>query len=57
MPRPWKTLFDAFLEGRSADMGERFVPFDVGADYRRYVDGKPRCRRDHLPKAHDDHVP
>ncbi|HEX7786939.1 MAG TPA: hypothetical protein VF653_12040 [Methylomirabilota bacterium] len=37
--------------------GERFVPFDVGADYRRYVDGKPRYRRDRLPKAHGDHVP
>ena len=23
-------------------MGEPFVPFDIDADYRRYVDGKPR---------------
>ena len=38
----WKRLFDEFLEQRSADIGEPFVPFDVDADYRRYVDGKPR---------------
>lgn len=38
----WKKLFDAFLEGRAAEMGELFVPFDIDADYRRYVDGKPR---------------
>ena len=38
----WKSLFDAFLEQRSADLGEPFVPFDVDADYRRYLDGKSR---------------
>jgi beta-phosphoglucomutase family hydrolase len=38
----WKKLFDAFLERRAAQMGEPFVPFDLDADYRRYVDGKPR---------------
>jgi beta-phosphoglucomutase family hydrolase len=38
----WKRLFDRFLEQRAADRGEAFVPFDVDADYRRYVDGKPR---------------
>src|SRR5918996_2546846 len=38
----WKTLFDGFLEQRAADRGETFVPFDIDADYRRYVDGKPR---------------
>jgi beta-phosphoglucomutase family hydrolase len=32
----WKALFDAFLAAR----GE--APFDEVADYRRYVDGKPR---------------
>ncbi|MGH7795765.1 MAG: HAD family hydrolase [Candidatus Binatia bacterium] len=31
-----------FLEQRAADTGEAFVPFDIDADYRRYVDGKPR---------------
>jgi beta-phosphoglucomutase-like phosphatase (HAD superfamily) len=38
----WKKLFDGFLEQRAADTGEAFVPFDIDADYRRYVDGKPR---------------
>ena len=38
----WKRLFDEFLERRSADISEPFVPFDIDADYRRYVDGKPR---------------
>lgn len=38
----WKKLFDEFLARRAADTGEPFVPFDAEADYRRYVDGKPR---------------
>ena len=38
----WKRLFDEFLKKRSDDLGEPFVPFDINADYRRYVDGKPR---------------
>ncbi len=38
----WKWLFDRFLERRAADAGVPFVPFDIDADYRRYVDGKPR---------------
>src|SRR3990167_39968 len=38
----WKKLFDKFLEQRSSNAGEPFVPFDIDADYRRYVDGKPR---------------
>ena len=38
----WKKLFDGFLEQRSARTGEAVVPFDLDADYRRYVDGKPR---------------
>ncbi len=38
----WKSLFDAFLEQRSADLGEPLVPFDVGADYRRYFEGRSR---------------
>jgi beta-phosphoglucomutase family hydrolase len=37
-----KKLFDRFLEQRSAETGEPLVPFDIDADYRRYVDGKPR---------------
>lgn len=38
----WEELFDAFLERRSAETGQPFVPFDSDADYRRHVDGKPR---------------
>jgi beta-phosphoglucomutase-like phosphatase (HAD superfamily) len=38
----WKRLFDGFLEQRAAGIGEPFVPFDIDAHYRRYVDGKPR---------------
>jgi|SRR6185503_14243300 len=40
--RPWKKLFDEFLEGHSKRTGAPFVPFDIEVDYRRYVDGKPR---------------
>jgi beta-phosphoglucomutase family hydrolase len=38
----WKQMFDAFLEERAKRTDETFVPFDPGADYLRYVDGKPR---------------
>jgi beta-phosphoglucomutase family hydrolase len=38
----WKRLFDEFLGQRATDTGEAFVAFDIDADYRRYVDGKPR---------------
>ena len=38
----WKQAFDAYLEQRAARAGERFVAFDVVADYDEYVDGKPR---------------
>jgi beta-phosphoglucomutase family hydrolase len=38
----WKKLFDDFLLARATANGEPFRPFDVNADYRRYVDGKPR---------------
>ena len=38
----WKKLFDGFLEKRAAEAGEPFVPFDIDADYPRYVDGKAR---------------
>jgi hypothetical protein len=38
----WKKLFDAFLQERSRETGGLFVPFDLTADYRRHVDGKPR---------------
>ncbi|MEO8655768.1 MAG: beta-phosphoglucomutase family hydrolase, partial [Ramlibacter sp.] len=38
----WKKLFDGFLEQRATRAGEPFVPFDIEADYPRYVDGKAR---------------
>jgi beta-phosphoglucomutase family hydrolase len=34
----YKEAFDEFLRGR----GEPFRPFDAAADYREYVDGRPR---------------
>ncbi|UGQ15438.1 beta-phosphoglucomutase family hydrolase [Yinghuangia sp. ASG 101] len=41
----WKDMFDAFLREearRDGTSSERFAPFDAGADYDRYVDGRPR---------------
>ncbi len=40
--RAWKKMFDAYLSARAESTGERFVPFDIDADYERYVDGKKR---------------
>lgn len=40
--KAWKQTFDAFLKQRAEAGGEDFVPFDGGADYNEYVDGKPR---------------
>ena len=38
----WKQMFDDYLRTRAERDGTPFVPFDVKADYGRYVDGKPR---------------
>ena len=38
----WKQMFDAYLQKRSAQTGEAFVPFDAHDDYDLYVDGLPR---------------
>ncbi len=38
----WKQTFDEYLRRHAAIHGESFRPFDVEADYRPYVDGKPR---------------
>jgi beta-phosphoglucomutase family hydrolase len=38
----WKQLFDDLLAERLAAGQPGFEPFDPDADYRRYVDGKPR---------------
>ncbi len=39
----WKEMFDDFLRRRAAQTGEAFVPFDIHADYDRFVDGKKRA--------------
>lgn len=38
----WKSVFDPFLRGHAAVHETTFVPFDVRADYLRYLRGKPR---------------
>lgn len=38
----WKALFDSYLEKRQAQDRLSYEPFDPRADYREYVDGKPR---------------
>jgi HAD superfamily hydrolase (TIGR01509 family) len=59
-------MFDAYLSARAKADGTPFVPFDVGADYETYVDGKPRAdgtrsflasRGITLPEGSDDDPP
>jgi beta-phosphoglucomutase family hydrolase len=38
----WKQMFDEYLRRRAEQSGGTFRPFDLAADYRLYVDGKPR---------------
>ncbi|MDI2131198.1 HAD family hydrolase [Yinghuangia seranimata] len=38
----WKDMFDGFLRAEAERTGTPFVPFDTGADYDTYVDGRPR---------------
>ena len=38
--KAWKAMFDDYLRQRAEHTGGVFVPFDPGADYRKYVDGK-----------------
>jgi beta-phosphoglucomutase family hydrolase len=38
----WKRMFDAYLQDRYERLGEEFRPFDIAADYKRYVDGRLR---------------
>ena len=38
----WKQMFDEYLQQRAEREGRSYRPFDRTADYRRYVDGKPR---------------
>jgi len=62
----WKRLFDAYLRERAERTGGPFVPFDADADYRRYIDGRPRydgvraflaARGIHLPEGDPDDSP
>ena len=54
----WKQMFDEYLPERGRRTGETFRSFDPVADYRLYVDGKPRFDgvRDFL-KSRDIHLP
>jgi beta-phosphoglucomutase family hydrolase len=38
----WKAIFDAFLHRWVQQHGLAFQPFDIEADYLKYVDGRPR---------------
>jgi beta-phosphoglucomutase family hydrolase len=38
----WKETFDDYLRRRADSAGEPFRPFDAGADYDEFVDGRPR---------------
>jgi len=38
----WKRMFDDFLSHYAARQKKPFQPFTIDADYRLYVDGKPR---------------
>jgi beta-phosphoglucomutase family hydrolase len=38
----WKQMFDEYLRRRAKSGGEPFREFDIGSDYRQYVDGRPR---------------
>jgi beta-phosphoglucomutase family hydrolase len=38
----WKQTFDKFLKRRAEERRQIFVPFDIGDDYRQYIDGKQR---------------
>jgi beta-phosphoglucomutase family hydrolase len=62
----WKQMFDEYLQKRAAQRGDEFRPFDAAADYRLYVDGKPRfdgvrdflgSRAIHLPEGSPDDPP
>jgi beta-phosphoglucomutase-like phosphatase (HAD superfamily) len=61
--RAWADAFDGFLLRLSERAGWQFVPFDSGADYRAYIDGRLRLegvhaflnsRGIHLPEGQPD---
>ena len=61
--RAWAEVFDNFLLRLSDKTGWHFIPFDRNADYRAYIDGRPRLegvhaflasRGIHLPEGRPD---
>jgi beta-phosphoglucomutase-like phosphatase (HAD superfamily) len=59
----WAEVFDDFLLRHTEATGWQFIPFDRGADYRAYLDGRPRLdgihvflasRGIHLPEGRPD---
>ena len=64
--KAWTRMFDDYLRQRAARTGAPFTPFDPGADYRTYIDGKKRddgvrsfltSRGIELPDGGDDDAP
>jgi beta-phosphoglucomutase family hydrolase len=62
----WKETFDGYLRQRAERTGDEFEPFDVVADYERFVDGKARAdgtrsflesRAIKLPEGHSTDPP
>lgn len=62
----WKQAFDGFLDTEATGSEKTFKPFDLQADYERYVDGEPRAdgvrnfltsRGIELPDGADDDPP
>jgi HAD superfamily hydrolase (TIGR01509 family) len=46
--RAWAEVFDELLLRLSEKTGWQFVPFDRDADYRAYIDGRPRLEGIHV---------
>jgi beta-phosphoglucomutase-like phosphatase (HAD superfamily) len=54
----WAVVFDDFLLRLSDKTGWHFIPFDRDADYRAYVDGRPRLEAVHaFLESRGIHVP
>jgi beta-phosphoglucomutase family hydrolase len=62
----WKKMFDAFLQKHADENDIPFQPFDIGKDYRQYVDGRLRyegvrsfleSRGIRLPQGEPDDLP
>jgi len=43
----WADVFDEFLTKVAERAGRHFIPFDTRADYRAYIDGRPRLEGVH----------